>query len=217
MLAVLGALQAYPVAGSQISYAAALFIPLGAMGIAEGWRAIQRLPSASTAASKGLRYGYKAVFSAIVVATMYVALSLQPTQAFLAYRAGVALGLPGTSMMRLPNDQAAGLREVAAVLKTNCDTFESLPGLNSFYPLAGEPAPTGFNSTSWPWQFTPDRQMKIVDASRTYARQCAVVNRGVLLEWARGRAVPSGPLVDYIEHEFPHRLYAGYYEVWARS
>jgi hypothetical protein len=214
ILAVLGALQVYPVGGSQLGHAAALFVPLGALAIADGWRALQAQSWVSNPRVKNLSH---AVFSGAVAGMVLFALALRPLPSLAAFQAGVTPGLPGTGLIRLPENEASELRRVAAVVKANCDTFISLPGLNSFYFFADESPPSGFNSGAWPWLFSRERQQGIVDASRTHVRECAVRNGEALAFWARGRQVPSGPLVDYIERDFPHRLLGGDYEVWAKS
>jgi hypothetical protein len=217
LVAVLGVLQVYPIAGSQVGLASALFIPLGALAIADGWRALEELPAESWAAMPRVRNAGHAAFTGVVAGTVLIALWLRPLPALFNYWSGVAPGLPGTALMRLPERQASGLREVATVIKANCDSFISLPGLDSLYLFTDESPRTGFNAPAWPWLFSHELQQRIVETSQTHIRECAVTNRTALAFWAENRPLPAGPLVDYVERDFPHLLLAGDYEVWTKS
>jgi hypothetical protein len=206
-VAVLQALHAYPVAVTQVAWATFLFIPAGAVAIAEGWRTtvamLGRLLPASVPRAAG------AVALAGVLAALGVRSVDQEQRMRAAYQAGVPLDLPGAERILVTPHQAAIYQQLTQSLTAHCGTFVSMPGMNSLYLFSRLPPPTMLNATLWVALFTPAQQAVITDRlSRLTVPVCAVRRqaRGQVTEprSAAGSAPDSeaAPLVRYIEREF---------------
>ena len=187
-LAVMESLQAYPVAGTQLSIAALLLVPVGAIVLHDG---ITGLRSPGT-----VRFAP----AALVLAT--VALALQGFLATSQYAAGTPSGLPGAESVRMQPRQAGDLRALVAAIDRDCSSFITFPGLNSLYVWTGQKPPTDLRYGVW-W-LTPDAadQQAIVRQLSTRSRLCVVKNQAIIDFWAQGRPVPRQPVVDFIEQNF---------------
>jgi hypothetical protein len=203
-LAILQSLHAFPVAGSQQAFSAVFLVPVGAICIGDGLIQL------------GLAQVRRQLAGALLLAAIGVSwlpATWQQTRA--AYASGVPLGLPGASRVRVPADQALLLRQVTQTLQQKCDTFISLPGLDSFY-IFGQfqpPAPP----TRWMWLANDAPQERaVVDASSRINRLCVIENEGLINLWLQGRQPPSGPLPDYIQSGFVPADSIGPYTILVR-
>lgn len=202
-LAVLQTLHAYPVAGSQQAWASFLFIPIGAVGIAEGWRGIAvplrrltgaRAPALAAAATVG-----------VVALTTAGGTLLYRHSAFMAtaYDAWVPLALPGTERIRVPDSTARLLHWLTETLSARCRSFISLPGLDSLYLFTRSEPPTMFNTNNWMTMFDAPRQALIRDAFvRMPGPRCVIRSQEAIDLWSRKRRIPEGPLMRYIDDFF---------------
>jgi hypothetical protein len=162
---VLQALHAYPVAGSQVSWATFLLFPVGGVLIADGWRATAGLPALGGLAAPARR----AVAAVLVTALLAgAAASLAETGWRLrrVYEAGVPLGLPSAERIRVWPAQAERYRTLAASLRAHCRTFVAIPGFTSLYLFSGLEPPTMRNVTMWAELLTPAEQTEIVERLR---------------------------------------------------
>ena len=187
-LAVLESLQAYPVAGTQLSIAALLMIPVGAIVLGDG------------IAGLGTRGAVRIAPAALLFATVVLAL-----QGFIAgsqFAAGSPSGLPGAESVRMPLQQAAQLRQLVAAIDRNCSSFITFPGMNSLYVWTGQEPPTDLRYGVW-W-LTPNTadQQSMVTQLSARSRLCVVKNQSIIDFWAQGRPVPRQPVVDFIEQNF---------------
>jgi hypothetical protein len=202
-LAILQALHAYPVAGSQMAWSGMLLIPIGAICISDGWVAIRA--RALPAGPRILRVVIQGsvVFPLLVVLAWLVLWSILPSvrNGLLAYDQGVQPRLPGLSHLRIAQSQAQTYETLASTLRSQCSTFISMPGLNSLYFFAEAEPPTYLNTTAWMYLFDASTQSRVVERSRTIERLCTVRNLGLLDFWRQGRPVPPGPLVDFVSRD----------------
>jgi hypothetical protein len=199
-LAILQTLHAYPVAGSQALWAAVAYIPVGAVCIADGLVQLGMT-----------RAGYQ-LTTALVF--LMLAAGWVPTAAIYsqaAYASSVPLSLPGASRIRVAAQQAMVLRQVTQSIRDNCDTFISIPGLDSFYIFA-QVQPPSPPPTRWIWLVgDAPAQRAVVDASNRVNRLCVVENDSLIALWSDGRQVPEGPLAAYISSDFvPAYSFDGY-------
>jgi hypothetical protein len=211
-LAVLQALHAYPVAGSQIPWATFLLVPVGAVCMANGARGLAR-------AADGLRPAARRRLAAVgTVAALALFLFVADTtlrrelnDARADFNEGIALGLPGAEEMRVPPDEARRYREIARALRGDCGTFLSMPGLNSFYLWTGREPPTALNATHWMNLLSEGEQRRVIEAVSSEPRLCALRQPRITAFWARGGRLPSGPLVRFIDEGFdPIARFGGY-------
>jgi hypothetical protein len=199
-LAVLQALHAYPVAGSQVLWATFLLIPVGALCVANGFRGLlevlpdglERRLAAAVASLAGLG----------VIALVVTGLMLPLLRDSRDNRdAAVPLDLPGADYVRVEPEQAAVLRSVSNAIAANCPAVLMLPGMNSFYFWAEQEPPTGFNATGWMTLFDDADQRRVIDDTRSIRGLCLLESQGLIANWTAG-APPQGPLVRYLSRGF---------------
>jgi hypothetical protein len=203
-LAILQALHAYPVAGSQTSWAGMLLIPVGAVCIADGAAVLTALGRARGRPAGSLAWRAVPVATVLLFLGWAVATIIGPgaVAAVRTYQAGAPLQLPGAERVRLTAEPVQTYRSLARALGNRCDTFVSIPGTNSLYLFSGVPPPTYLNATAWMFLFDDATQLRVVEGVERVPRACAVRNEALLAFWSQGRAIPQGPLVAYIERSF---------------
>jgi len=184
-MAIVQALQAFPVPGAQIAYGSLPLVPLGGVCIHDGLRQLGLVSMTRQVAAAGL-------FA--VIAAGWLPSSWRELRD--RYAADISIGLPGASLVRLPADQANAVVEVTRFVRTNCDTYISIPGMDSFYIFAQLPPPTP--PTRWIWVGTDvKRQQEVVNAVRGVSRLCVIENHRII-----PRDHPRGPMDAYVSSEF---------------
>ena len=133
------------------------------------------------------------------------------------YEQGAAIGLPGSTRLRLPSGEADTLVSLVRDVRDNCNALVTVPGLNSLYLWSGLRPPTGFNVTSWMYLLGPDIQARIVEKIRAADRVCVVELPWMLQMWTQGRPIPDAPLARYVAHGFSLHSRHGDYELLVRS
>ncbi len=199
-LAVMQALHAYPVAGSQLNWSGFLLIGVGAICVANGVRGLAGTLGAARERRAALGLG--AVAALVLVAFVADTTVRKPLRDYReAYDAAVPLGLPGADSVRLAEPEADLYREVAATIDANCSTFVMLPGMNSFYFWADRQPPTGFNATGWPTLFDDADQRRVIADTRAIEDLCLLENPALAGGWSAGRTA-DGPLLRYLGRGF---------------
>jgi hypothetical protein len=198
-VATLQALHAYPVAGSQVAWGTVLFVPVGAVAIADGWRATVTAVRAGGPDARWLGP------AAAVLATGLVALAAgavhDATQRYRqGYETGVSLGLRGAESIRVAPRQATLYRTLTANLEAHCATFVTMPGLNSLYLFTRLEPPTMMNATVWMSLLTSAQQREIARRLSTPALPTCAVRRR-LATW-RNPGLAATPLGRFIDAEF---------------
>lgn len=196
-LAVLESLQAYPVAGTQLSLAAVCLVPVGAITLGDGIRQLRGAGAARAATVKAVSWVAPAAL--VINVAVFLLLALTVTAGF---RTGTPLGLPGAETIRLPAQQATQLRRLVAAINRDCSSFVTFPGMNSFYIWTAEDPPTQVRVEIWWLILDGNEQQSVVQQLAGKPRLCVVKNQQVIDMWAEGRPVPRRPLVDYIDGNF---------------
>jgi hypothetical protein len=200
-LAVLETLQIYPVAGSQLSLAALLLVPVGAISLGDGLRHVGRaawVGPAALAASVG----------AFLVAG-FISIA--------AFQSGAPSGLSGAESLRLPSRQGANLRALVEAIDSGCSSFITYPGMNSLYVWTGHEPATPLRYPVW-WLLPDVRdQQSIVQQLDGQSHLCVVKNQTIVDFWAQGRPVPKQPLVDFIDQNFVVAGTYGDYQLLVRG
>jgi hypothetical protein len=213
-LAVLQALHAFPVAGSQVQWSAFLLIPVGAICIANGVRGLA--PRLTAMPERRGMFALAAVATAIamvVLANVQLRQSIQAARA--SYDVSVPLDLPGAADVRLGQPEADLYRDVTAAIDANCRSFVMLPGMNSFYLWTEQEPPTLYNATGWPTLFDNAHQQRVIDETNSIAGLCLLRNIPQANAWGEGR-IPPGPLVRYLERGFEPVVNIGDFELLKR-
>ena len=203
LVAVLGCLEGFPEAGSQMLWASLSLVPVGILCITDGVSLIYRGEKAIQWAGGVLQVPLTSLASVVFLALLTVgnvgsALSHWRT----LYYENQPLRLLGATSVRLPLVQDKALRTVTVFLKHNCSTYWSVPGYNSFYFLAGEQPPSGFTVTQEWWKaFNASTQARILRHLRATRRLCLVEAAYYTKSYYLGIA-PATPLVHYLQRDF---------------
>jgi hypothetical protein len=214
-LAVLQALHAYPVAGSQTAWSTFLLIPVGALCVAGGARGLAR-----TLVGERERRAVVAIGVAAAAVLLAVIVNIQLRHTLDEYRAGydaqVSLGLPGAEDVHLSEEEVALYRQVTAGIDANCRSMLMLPGMNSFYFWAQQEPPTGFNATGWTTLFDEAHQRRVIEETSRLKGLCELRDEPLAAGWGAG-VIPENPLVRYLHHGFRPIAKWGDYELLRRE
>ena len=200
-VAALQTLQAYPVAGSQVSWATFLMIPtmvlcaVDAIADLSATRARHLIKEAPVARSV---LGTAAVVGVLVV----YAAQADVVGARRRYQAFSPLSLPGSQRVRLSADEVARYRWLVDRVHRHCETIITLPGLNSLYFWTEQKPPTGFNTTAWPVLFGRNEQQHIVDVVRSRQKVCVVEYAEGIRTFGRDAVISQQPLMRFVRDEF---------------
>jgi hypothetical protein len=218
-LAVLQALVAYPVGGTQVRFGSLLLIVCGAVCFADGWSDLEAWGVARSTID-----GVRAPRTIMVVLAATLALALtfayvaRPLQSsHNAYAANPTLQIAGATRLRLPVAQASAFTDITKLLKQRCLSVITLPGLLSFNLWSGLPAPSGLTAEPF-WHLLSSAQERTALARARASRGlCAVRNDQQAAFWDNGKPPPQVPLVRFIEQGFtPIARYRGGYVVSVR-
>lgn len=214
-LAVLQALHAFPVAGSQLSWSTFLLIPAGAICVAKGVRGLalglhHHLVRRSVAAM-GVVIAF-VVLRFVVDATLREPLRRNRED----FDTRISLGLPGATLLHLPPSQVRLFRAITAAINAYCGSFVTLPDMDSFYLWTGHQPPAGYNSRTWTILLDDAQQQQMIDDTRSVEDLCLLRNIPLAEWWTRG-AIPAGPLVRYLEEGFQPIVKFGDYELLKRN
>ena len=209
-LAVIESVQAYPIAGTQLSMAALLFVPVGAITINDGILQVREW------IGDGSRRALLRLATWAAPAALIANLAFYQLFAFLAfsgYASTERIALRGAESVRVAPERAAALRSLVAAINEECSTFITLPGMPSFYLWTGQQPPVQLYAGVWMYSLDSAQQGKIVDELDGLPRLCVVRNQAVVDFWAEGRPVPRRPLVEYIQNTFAKAQAFGDYEL----
>jgi len=193
-IAILQVLHAYPVAGSQVEWATVvMFVPC-AIALAAGMDGLRMWREASRAV-RGFAVGSLSVVIALTGA-------LWPLAVWVNYYDLSALHLPGAQLVRVDPQSGRELRLLTYVVKKNCDTFYSVPGLNSLYIYSGLPTPTG-QLANWPGALTNSQEQEVVSElshlQATGKRVCIVRDlNSPYYAWNPGGSEANRPIGRFI-------------------
>ncbi len=203
VVAVLQPLHAYPVAGSQVWWGSFLIALVAFINVADGLlEAAGVLESAMHGFSLAARVS--SVLSVLLLVTVVVDHHLWPADTYRLYDKLPALDLPGVGAVRIDPAQAEEYTSIVKLLRANCDSFYSIPGLASFQVFTQLPSATGRIATAWPTLFDDQTQAAAAqDLSQFKGRLCVLKNDAQLASWQQGQILRPGPLVRFV-HEFSY-------------
>lgn len=203
-LAVAETLQVYPVAGTQMSIAAATYVPIGALCLADSLTCL-RAWSAGRGTAALEHFG--AVVAVVTVALAGVfALDLIARPAAsnaVLYHQQQELPLPGANLMHLPASSVETYVGLVDLLhRYRCTTFVGYPNVNSLYLWSGIEAPKPTIPNAWMRAFDKEEQQQVVDELRASPRPCVLHNNSLAEGYLGGSPPPELPLVHYVLHGF---------------
>lgn len=197
-VATLLALEAYPVSGHQMSWSTLGLVVVGALLIDDAL-------TLAALAPQGQRWGMPAQAATAVISVGLVAANMAGFAANYAtlYHRNVSTGFATASLVRWPAPVVQAYQAVAQLLVAHCSTYYSLPGLNSFYFLTGEPPPSGLDTTQWMYLMDRPDQEQVVAALRRTPRLCVLYDTPPLFFWEQWKPLPdSSPLLQYMQDNF---------------
>ncbi len=212
LLAVLLALQAYPVAGSQlgISY---FLVPLVAVtGVWEACHALA-LPGSLARVARvvvPLLAGSAAYVLLAFRAPLWKSWSAWENQ----WRVMPALDLPGCGALHIPELDVARQSWLAANLKQNADTFVGLAGVPSAHIWSGVPAPVPFYPHHWVLYYDAAQEEELTQALLASPRPCIVRNDYLIDFWTEATSFRDGPFSRALETQFKLAGQVGLYQLW---
>jgi hypothetical protein len=193
-IAILQVLHAYPVAGSQVEWATVvMFVPC-AIALATGMDGL-RMWREARPALRGLVVGSLCVVIALPA-------GLWPLAVWVNYYDLSALHLPGAQLVRVDPQTGRELRQLTYLVHKNCDTFYSVPGLDSLYIYSGVPTPTG-QLANWPGALTNSQEQEVVSElshfQATGKRVCIVRDlNSPYYAWNAGGSEANRPIGRFI-------------------
>ncbi len=203
--AVLQALVAYPMAGSQSGFIRILLLLVTVVLLHDG---LGGLSAAFSGVPVLARCGEPAAIA--VLAGIWL------TYPFLAYRsqalygALIPLGMPGAVRIHVTADEAAEYRWLVDHLSRSCDTFVGLPQYPSLYFWTGKPLPGlvhrppgALSMDTWMLTHSAEEQQVTVDDLEHHPNACAIYSPMGVWFWYKGPSDLSGsPLAQYILTRF---------------
>lgn len=196
-VAVLNSLQAYPVAGSQLSLAIVPVIPVGAVCLHDGLTGMALLLP-RWASRKPMRIAFGTLAVLLVLLAQWSAARTVRQR----YHAMVRLDLPGARILRMPEQSVALYRWLSANLHAHTDTFIGMPAINSLYFWSEKDPPTSVNPNAWMLLLDDAEQQHIVRALSTHPNAGAVVSDALIDFYMRNRPLEDQPLARYVNGEF---------------
>ena len=211
--AVLQALMAYPVAGTQVPFGSLFFLVCGAVCFADGWSDLE-----AWGAARGVLHGARTPRTVMLglAAALAVALTFQlvvrPIEFWGdAYAANPHLPIAGATRLHLPAAQVSTFSQITTLLRSRCHTVITLPGLLSFNLWSGLPAPSGLTAEPFWHLLSHSQEQSALAAARAAPGLCSVRNDQQAANWGNGTPPPQVPLVRFIEQDFtPIAQYEGY-------
>jgi hypothetical protein len=220
-LALLQALIAYPVAGTQVAFGSVLLLVCGAICVADGWNDLQmigrtrplelRLPSWVTVSTL-------TAILAVVLGVGYSARSASTARD--AYNSEQALPFPGATHLRVPHREAVEFTNVINTLHARCRTVITMPGMLSLNLWSGLPAPSGLTQEPWWAILSPAQLESSLQSARAANGLCLVRNDLLVHFWLRytsTRRLPQIPLVRFLEDDFAAVARYGDYTISVRN
>lgn len=199
-LALAEAIQVYPVAGSQMGIAAIVFVPVGALCIADAMHCL-RVWSEDRGGEAPRKLGLvSAVAGAAVAAALALNfIALPSLSSLVTYRHTPSLALPGADLVHLPQNQVEEYDGLVSLIEANrCTALIGYPNFGSLYLWSGLQAPRPQVPDAWMKAFDSAEQQEVVDQVSSSPRPCGVRNEGLAANWLGGEPAPPRPLVEYI-------------------
>jgi len=220
-LAALQTLQAYPVAGSQKTWAVLLVIPVAVICIHDAllaiWEVVNKRASTQISLKHLSRYRLVLILllCGIIGFGYYDKMNLARLKS--NYYAKAPLEYPGARHIRLPRSQQSWLGSLVDQTVSRCDGFIGLPGFASLYFWTGI-APPGIANNAWILNLEDKIQYQIIDKMESYNRPCAIFSVKQLKFWTRSNPLDSNkPLVNYIQSQYKPVVEFGGYQLMQKD
>jgi hypothetical protein len=192
-------LYSYPLPGYQLKWGTVLLLPAGVLSLADLARDVSAmLPVLGK---------WNLVAGASQIAVLAHLIRVLPLPGSIGVLTLTPLDLPGARNLLVSAPGAARLHWITENLRAHCDTFVTMPGLNSYYFWTGLEPPTGMNESEWMILYDAAQQARIVEALSSHQRPCAVRSATDVAFWlglrdGQGQDPDTLPLARFINEEF---------------
>ncbi|MFM1851334.1 MAG: hypothetical protein RIS54_1018 [Verrucomicrobiota bacterium] len=203
-------LHAYPVAGSQVGWGAALGVALAVSGGYEASQFFAERAGKWRTAVIGSGAAAWLAGAAIVLGTFgYVSHQ--------RYTLSEPLGLHGAENLRLADDITATYRILDRNVRRHGDLLFSHPGMFSLNLWTERPTPTSANVTHWFSLLNEAQQQAIIDRLEADPRAVVVAQSYLINYLVHKGFPPAGPLQRYLVRNFHAVFRINTFEFWVRN
>jgi hypothetical protein len=203
-VAVAGVLGVYPVPGAQVGIASLMFVPVGALCIADALSSL-RAWSATRGDLALARFGAAAAVASAALAGMFALgqIVLPAISNTIDYNEKEALPFAGAGQVHLTPEEVEEYEGVVHFIERNhCTTFIGYPNIDSIYLWTGIEPPKPYAPGAWITALDEEGQNRILAQVRASPHPCAIRNEAVAGAWLQARPAPDTPLVHYIFDDF---------------
>ncbi len=193
-------LQAYPIAGTQVSLATFPLVLVYTVCLHDALTALCRSTLVARTLAQITPNSNTPARALGWVALLYLFAMVwcQPHLARRSYAELQPLNLSGTERIRLGQEAVDLYQNLTQYLTAECDTFVTYPGFNSLYFWTGKRPPTLLNCTGW-GQLSAAQQDRILDGLVQAKRPLLVVHEFVARGWKDGAPPPIATLVHFVQ------------------
>jgi hypothetical protein len=202
--AVAGVLGVYPVPGAQVGIASLMFVPVGALCLADALASLRAWSAARGEVALG-RFGVAAGVLGAALAGMFALgqIVLPTASNAVTYGERPALPFKGAGYVRLEPEQVEEYVGVVDFLERHrCTQFIGYPNVDSIYLWTGIEPPKPYAPGAWLTAIDEAEQNRILAQMRATPRPCVIRNETVAGAWLKARPPPDTPLVHYIFEDF---------------
>lgn len=214
-VAVAGVLGAYPVPGAQVGIASLMFVPVGALCLADSLATV-RVWSEARGEVASARFGAAAGIATAALAGMLGLgqIVLPAISNTITYDENEPLSFSGASQVRLKPEEVDEYEGVVDFIERNrCTAFVGYPNVDSIYLWTGIAPPEPYAPGAWVTALSEEGQNRVLAQVRSAKRPCAFRNEAVAGAWLQGRPSPDTPLVHYIFDDFETVGQSGNFEL----
>ena len=143
-------LQGYPIAGTETVVATSLQVLVYSVCLHDAFKAVAAAPWAARRLSVLAPRTLVLLHTLLLASLLYLFADqwCNPVSAGRYYRSVPPLGLRGCKHLRLPPEDVDVYRTLTHFLETECDTFITVPGMESLYFWTGKWPPTYLNAST---------------------------------------------------------------------
>jgi hypothetical protein len=202
-MAAVQVLQAYPVAGTQLSIAAVPILLWAFVLIVDG--AVE---------FRGTLNGEELLNIISIVILLLTFLGMSYSWLDDRNSRYPPSELPGTDWVHLSPDLESTFSSISAALRTNCSSLLTMPGMGSFNIWSGLSTPGDLTGTEWIKLSTPQRQIEVLADLDSDPNSCVLYNRTMIKFWQiTQEQVAGSPLASYIDQKMLTVFKVGDYEI----
>jgi hypothetical protein len=189
LLCLLFSLQLFPMAGTQVDWAALMPITAAAVLLADGTNCIDRetfrmqFPRLTWISAGGT--------GTLLATLLFLFVGGMAILRYQQWRDAQPVNLPGTHWLRLPLTEADRLTVTVSELRRNCRVVLLVPGLYSYSLWSGVPPIEQKQINNWPFLWPDEVQKNELPKLRQQNRGCVLVSRD-WYRFFRGFAVSPG-------------------------